>query len=48
MAQSTGSPTTHSTGARIEWLSSSFAGIELNALCRARLIRALGVTLLFD
>jgi hypothetical protein len=34
--------TTHSTGARIEWLSSSFCRIKLNAIRRARLILALG------
>jgi len=35
-------PTTHSTGARIEWPSLYSAAIELDAVGRARLIRALG------
>jgi len=34
--------TTHSTGARIGCFSCLSSAIELNALCRARLIRALG------
>jgi hypothetical protein len=36
-----GQLTTHSTGARIEWLSLSFFRHKLNASCRAQLIRAL-------
>jgi hypothetical protein len=44
--QSSGGLTTHSTGARIEWLSSFFAAIELDTVLRARLIRALDSFLL--
>jgi hypothetical protein len=33
--------TTHSIGARIEWLSSTFATMKLDAIRHARLIRAL-------